>query len=137
MFRHGDISTQVDKGPFIFTLVAFLGSTITACLILGFAGGSPLGIFAAVLLVIVALAAMVSLFALLTDYACIEEGKLHIHYMFKDRSVALKDIKKLVFKNDIYTVYDRHGAKIGTINALLTGIDEVIGELDRHRITIE
>ncbi len=136
MFRHGDISTQVDRGPFIFSLIAFAGSSVTSWLILVFAKGSPLGLWAVVLLAIVGLAALVSLFGMLTDYACIENGILHMHYLFRDRTIALKDIKRLEFKDNIYTVYDRHGSKVGTINALLTGIDEVIHELDRNRITI-
>ena len=43
MLRHGEISTEADKGPFLFTLAVLCGSVILAVVILTFSGLSFLG----------------------------------------------------------------------------------------------
>ena len=75
-FRHGEISTEVDQRPFVFTLIAFSGSLIAMILLLVFAWGDGLAIFAAILLFIVAAASGAVLLAIVTDQAYIEDDLL-------------------------------------------------------------
>ena len=70
-------------------------------------------------------------------YACVQDGILTMSYLFKKRQIAVKDIGSIRFKDDVYTVYDRKKGKAGTINALATGIDRVIGELNRNHVNFE
>ena len=134
MLRHGEISTEADKGPFLFTLAVLCGSIVLACLILFVSGKSVINIVIRGFLVLMALAAGSVLFAMLTDYACIENGILTMSYLFKKNKIALKDIGSVSFKDDVYTVYDRKKSKVGTINALATGIDSVIGEMNKNHV---
>ena len=135
MFRHGNISTEVDKKPFIFTLTAFLGSLIAAVLILVLAWGNALALFAGFLVLIVAIAAGVVLFAMVSDRAYIENDTLYMSYLFKRKRVTLKDIGKVSYKDEVYSVFDRKGNIIGTVNGKLTGIGTVILELDKRGVT--
>ena len=137
MFRHGDISTETDKKPFVFTLVAFLGSLIATVLILVLAWGQGLAIFAAIMLFIVAIASGSVLFAMVTDQAYIEDDKLTMRYLFKKKVVPLNKIGKVTYKDDLYSVYDLKGNIIGTINGQLTGIDSVLYKLDKSGVRFE
>ena len=98
MFRKGEISTETDKKPFIFTLAALAGCLVSGILILVFAKGDALGIFASVLLFIVAASAAAVLFAMVTDRAYIEDGTLHMSYMFKRVRMPLTGIGKVTRK---------------------------------------
>ena len=130
MFRHGKISTEVGKGPFIFTLLSFLCCLVTAVLLMILFGRNMLAIFAAMMLMIVAIASFFVLLGLLTDYAYVEDGVLYMSYLFKKSSISLKDIKKMELKDDVYHVFDRRGNEAGTINSLSLGIDDILHELD-------
>ena len=134
MFRHGEISTEVDQRPFVFTLIAFSGSLIAMILLLVFAWGDGLAIFAAILLFIVAAASGAVLLAIVTDQAYIEDDLLVMRYMFKHVQVPIKEIGKAACKDEIYTIYDRKGNTLGTINARLTGIDQILYKLDQSGV---
>jgi len=134
MFRHGEFSTETDKKPFVFTLSACV-CCIAAAVILFIAGkGDALSIFAGALLSVVGIAAFSVLFAMVTDRAYVEGDALHMSYLLKRKTIALPDIGKVTFKDDVYTVYDKKGAVAGTINANLTGIGRVLHALDRKGI---
>ena len=62
MFRHGEISTEVDRKPFVFTLVCLIvGLAVTlAAFILG--RGSGLALFAGILMAVVTLAYRMGVF---------------------------------------------------------------------------
>lgn len=134
MFRHGEISTEIDKKPFVFTLTAFLGSLAATVLILVFGWGNALALFAGFLLLIVAIASGVVLFAMVTDRAYIEDDTLFMSYLFKQKRVPLKNIGKVSYKDEVYSIYDRKGNIIGTVNGKLTGIGTVILELDKQGV---
>ena len=134
MFRHGEISTEVEKGPFWFTVAVLFGGIIFAFIILHFAGTGAMNIVIAAFLGVMSLASAAILFALITDYTYIDNGVLYMSYLFKRKSIAIKDIGQVSFKDDVYTVYDRKKAKIGTINGLATGIDRIMEELNRNRV---
>ena len=123
MFRHGDISTETDRGPFLFTLAALLGSLMAAVLIFALGGGHALAIVAGVLLSAVAVAAAAVLFALTSDRAYIEDDALCMRYMFRSARIPLGEIGRIAYKDDVYSVFDRKENPVGTINARLTGID--------------
>lgn len=137
MFRRGKISTEVDQKPFYFTLIALIGSLAGTILIFALGGGDGLAIFAGILLGVVALASIATMFALLTDYASIDDGVLRLRYLFKKMEVPIDQIGKITFKDDVYSVYGRKGNLLGTVNGLLTGIDEILYELDRKGVRFE
>ena len=134
MLRHGEISTEADKGPFLFTLAVLCGSVILAVIILVFSGTNAVNITIRAFLGLMALASGSVLFAMLTDYACVQDGILTMSYLFRKNRIAVREIGSISFKDDVYTVYDRKKGKVGTINALATGIDRVIGELNRNHV---
>lgn len=131
MFKKGQVSTEVDKGPFIFTLVALVVGLTVTVLLFALGRGAGLSVFAGVLFAIVTLSAAVVLFALLTDKAYIDDGVLYTSYMFKKRAIKLDEIGKISYKDDVYTVFDKKGNRVSTINAKLTSIGEVIFALDK------
>ena len=137
MFRHGEISTEVDRKPFIFTVEAFAVCIIIAILAFVFSKGNALLIFGGVMMAAVALAAAAVLFAMISDYAFVEGNKLHMSYLFRKKNVELNKIGKMSLKDDIYSVYDRAGDLIGTINAKLTGIDSLLLYLDKNGVKID
>ncbi len=134
MFRHGEISTEIDRKPFIFTLVGFLGSTAAAVLILVLAWGNALAVFAGILMGIIAAAAGTVLFAMLTDRAYVDRDTLHMNYLFRRKHIALREIGKVSYQDEVYSVFDRKGNTVGTINGKLTGIGTVILELDKRGV---
>ena len=134
MFRRGDISTETDKKPFLFTLIAFSGSLIAAILIFALGKGQGLAVFAGILLSIVALAAGVVLFAMVTDQAYIQDETLYMRYLFRKAQTPLHEIAKITYKDQVYSVYGRKGQLIGTINGQLTGIDTILYKLDQSGI---
>ena len=137
MFRHGEYSTAVDKGPFIFTLTGIV-SCLAVILVLLFTGDMPaLKIMAIVFLLILLLSGIWVMIGLVLDYAYIKDDTLYMHYIFKMRSIKTEDIQKLTVENGIYTVYDRKGEVAGTMNAMLSGIDSVIGELNHRKVSFE
>lgn len=131
MFRKGQVSTEVDKGPFIFTLVALTVSLTVTVLLFTLGKGDGLAVFAGIMTAVITLAAAAVLFALLTDKAYIDGEVLYMSYMFKKKSVPVKDIGKITLSDDVYSVYDKKDNKIGTVNAKLTAIGEVIFALDK------
>ena len=136
MFRHGSISTEIDRKPFLFTLIAFAGGLTAVVLLFALGGGNALAVFGGILLSVVTLAAGAVLFGMVTDRAYVENGELHTQYLFRRRTVPLEKISRVGLKDDVYTVYDRSGAVCGTVNAKLTGIGTILAELDRHGIPI-
>ncbi len=134
MFRHGDISTETDKKPFLFTLVAFLGSLTAAVLVLVLGRGNALAAFAGILLAMVAAASGAVLFALVTDRAYVQDDTLTMRYLFRRTQVPLSAIAYLRYKDEVYAVYGVNDNLLGTINARLTGIDRVLHKLDERGI---
>ena len=134
MFRKGQVSTEVDKGPFIFTLTALVVSLAVSVLLFALGKGAGMAIFAGVLFAAITLAAAAVLFALLTDRAYIDGGVLHISYLLKRRAVPVNEIGKIAYRDDVYYVYDKKDVQIGTINAKLTSIGEVIFALDKSGV---
>ena len=137
MFRHGDISTEVDKGPFFFSLAAFIGSTAAAVLMFVFGGGNGLAVFGAIMMLIVGLAAFAVVFAMVTDWAFIDGQTLHMHYLFKESSIPFENIEKITYKDDLYTVCTKNGRETFAMNAKLTGIGKVISALDKNGVEFE
>ena len=72
MFKKGQYGTEVDKGPFLFTLIALVVSAAVTVLLFVLGKGEALSVFAGILVGIVTLAAAAVLFALLTDKAYID-----------------------------------------------------------------
>ena len=66
-----------------------------------------------------------------TDRVYIDDGVLYMSYLFKKRSIPVKDIGKITFADDLYFVFDKKDTKIGTMNAKLTSIGDVIFALDK------
>ncbi len=135
MFKHGEFSTEVDKGPFFFTLAAFLGS-LTAALLFFFVSGAPLAIFAGILVSVVAIASGAVLFALTTDRVYILDDKLYMSYLFRKTAVPLNEIGRITCKDNVYSVYNRRDKLMGTINGQLTGIDKILYKLDECGIYV-
>ena len=135
MFKKGEFSTETDRKPFFFALAALCGCLTASLLIFILGKGDALGIFAGVLLSIVALAAAAVLFAMVTDRAYIQDGVLYMSYMFRSTRVTLSEIGKVTYKENVYFVYDRKGSVIGTINGKLTGIDTVLYALDKKGVS--
>ena len=134
MLKKGEVGTEIDKGPFIFTLTALAGGLAVTLLLFILGGGSILAIFAGVMFAVVTAAAAAVFFALVTDRAYITGDILHMDYLFKKKRIALGDIGRVTLKDDEYLVYDRSGGVAGSINAKLTGIGEVIFELERRGV---
>ena len=130
MFKHGEISTEVDTKTYLFTLAAFLGCLTAAVLLFVLGRGDGLAVFAGILVAVVALASGAVLFAMTTDRAYIQDGKLTMGYLFRKSEVPLSEIKKITFKDNIYSVYDSREKLLGTINGQLTGVDKIILKLD-------
>lgn len=134
MFKKGQVSTEVDKGPFIFTLTALVIGLIVTVLLFVLGRGDGLSVFAGILFAVITAAAAAVLFALLTDRAYIDDGVLYTSYLFKKRAVSIKDIGKITLRDDVYYVYDKKGAQTATINAKLTSIGDVIFALDKNGV---
>lgn len=134
MFKKGQISTEIDKGPFWFSLIAFAGGTVAAVLLFLFSKGAALAIFAGIMVAIVAVAAGAVLFAMLTDKAYIDSGTLYMSYLFKKQSIPIDDIGKITLRDEVYYVYGKNGAAAGTINAKLTAVGDVILALDKSGV---
>ena len=135
MFRHGEISTEVDKKTFVFTLLAFSVSLTAALLLFVLGAGEGLAVFAGILLSVVALAAGAVLFAMVTDQAFIRDDKLYMRYLFRRSEIALGEIGKITLRENVYSVFDRKGRLAGTINAQLTGIDKILFKLDKSGVS--
>ena len=101
MFRHGTVSTEVDRKPFVFTLTAFVVSLAATVLLFVFGHGNALAVFAGILMAIVAIASGAVLFALLTDRAYIENDVLHTGYLFRKNAIPLDKIGKSSYKEDV------------------------------------
>ena len=137
MLRHGSISTEVESKPFYFTLAALICCLAAAVLIFCLSGGGALAIAAGVMLSVVALAAAATLFAMVTDYACIDNGMLTMRYLFRRKQVPLTEIGKITCKDNVYSVFGKKDKLLGTINGLLSGIDEILYELDKNGVRFE
>ena len=137
MFKHGEISTETDRGPFLFTLAAFIVSAVTAILLFVLGKGSGLAIFAGVLVSIVAAAALPVLIAILTDRAYIENGALHTSYLFKKADIPFDSIEKVTYRDSVYYVHGKRGEVLATINGKLTGIGAILKELEKNGVCFE
>ena len=134
MFKKGQVGTEIDKGPFLFTLTALIVGAVVTVLLFVLGRGDGLSVFTGILVAIVTLAAGAVLFALLTDRAYIEGDVLYMSYLFKRKSIPIGMIGKIALRDDVYYVYDKNGAAAGTINAKLTSIGEVIFALDKRGV---
>ena len=52
-------------------------------------------------------------------------------YIFKRGKILIKDISTVKLENNIYTVFDKKEKRIGTINALAPGNDQIIIYLEK------
>ena len=134
MFKKGQVSTEVDKGPFIFTLAALIGGCTVTVLLFVLGKGNGMAVFAGILFAVVTAAAAAVLFALLTDKAYIDGDVLHTSYMFKRNAIPIKEIGKIKYRDDVYYVFDKKDKQISTINAKLSSIGEVIFALDKSGV---
>ena len=134
MFKHSDISTQVAKGPFYFTLTALIVSILSVILLLTYSKNA-LAIFAVIMMSVVAIASSVVLFAMLSDYAYIKDDVLYMSYLFKKSQISLDRISKVKLLDDIYHVYDQKDDEIGSINGLALGIEKIVNKLDTSGVS--
>ena len=134
MFKHGAVSIEVDKKPFLFTLVALIGSTAAAVLLFVLGRGNALSVIAGILAAVVAVASLVVMFAMLTDYAYVDQGVLFTRYLFKKTRIPLKDIGRVTCVENVYYVYGRNDNLIGTVNGLLSGIDNILNALENNGV---
>lgn len=134
--KKGYLSTKISKGPLIFTLIGLLSSAIVITLIAIFGKGQALAITAIVFFSIILIAAIALLIGELFDYAYIKDDFLYMIYIFKRRKIKISDIGKIKYEKDIYIVFDKDNNKIGTINALAPGNDQIIIYLDQHGVRL-
>ena len=134
--KKGYLSTKISKGPLIFTLIGLLSSAIVITLIAIFGKGQALAITAIVFFSIILIAAIALLIGELFDYAYIKDDFLYMIYIFKRSKIKISDIGKIKYEKDIYIVFDKDNNKIGTINALAPGNDQIIIYLDQHGVRL-
>lgn len=132
MFERGEISTRVSKAPFIFTVVTLVCSIVAT--VYFFVQYTPLGIFASIIAFIMTMASLFVLLGMLSDYAYIDNKVLYMHYLYDLSKIALKDIKYIELKDNLYHVYDENDKEVGTINALALGVDGIVKEFYRYNI---
>lgn len=137
MFRHSDISTEIDRKTFLYVAGALAISVITILAVLFKRPVSVMGYVIIVMMALMVLCCLAVLFGMISDYACIKDGKLIMHYMFKGAQIELTNIGKITFKDDVYHVFDKRGEEAGTINGLALGIDEILQELNRKSVNFE
>lgn len=127
-----DIKTKITKGPLIFTIVGLSLSVVAIVLLAIFANQEVLGIAAIVFMSVIAMAAIGVLFGILLDYAYIIGDELTMVYIFKKKTVKIKDIKTMILKNGVYTVLDKEDNKLGTINSMNVDADKLLLLLERR-----
>lgn len=127
-----DVKTKITKGPLIFTLVGLSLSVLAIVLLAIFANQEVLGIAAIVFMIVIALAAIGVLFGILLDYAYVINDELTMVYIFKKKTVKIKDIKTMILKKGVYTVFDKEENKLGTINSMNVDADKLILLLERR-----
>ena len=131
------VSTKIDKKTLIFTIVALIICSVLSVFLLIKYKGNYLAIFAAIMLIVVAISSFVVLIGMLTDKAYIENNILYMSYIFKKSNVKLNEIGYIEFKDDVYHVYDKKNSEVGSINGLALGIDELIHELDINNVNVK
>ena len=117
MFKHGAV-----------------GSTAAAVLLFVLGRGNALSVIAGILVSVVAVASLVVMFAMLTDYAYVDQGVLFTRYLFKKTRIPLKDIGRVTCVENVYYVYGRNDNLIGTVNGLLSGIDNILNALENNGV---
>ena len=132
MFEKSEISTRVSKAPFIFTICSLVCGIVAT--VYFFVQYTPLSIFASILAFIMTMASLFVLLGMLSDYAYVDNNILYMHYLFDSSKIALKNIKYIELKDDIYHVYDENDKEVGTINAMALGVDGIVKEFYRHNI---
>ena len=137
MFGHGQISTEVDAKPFVFTLAALIGSLAAAVLLFTLGHGAGLAVFAGIIFAIVAAAAAAVMFAMLTDRAYVENGVLKTRYLFKKASIPLESIGRVTCVDKVYYVFDKKDSVLATVNGQLTGIDSILHALEKSGVRFE
>ncbi len=58
-------------------------------------------------------------------------------YLCRKKAVPLAGLGKVTCKDNVYSVYGRKGDLLGTVNGLLSGIDEILHELDKNGVRFE
>ena len=137
MFRHGAVSTEIDRKPFLFTVIAASVSTVAAVLLFVLTGGDALAIFAGILVSVVALVAWLILFVMLTDYAYVDGNALKTRYLLKKAIIPFEKIGKITCREKVYYVYGRDNSLLGTVNGQLSGIDTILYELEKNGVRFE
>lgn len=130
-------STKIDKKTLIFTIVALIMCSDLSIVLLIKYKGNYLALFAAIMLIVVAISSFVVLIGMLTDKAYIENNVLYMSFIFKKSNIKLNEIGYIEFKDDVYHVYDNKNNEVGSINGLALGIDELIHELDINNVNIK
>ena len=131
------VSTKIDKKTMIFTIIALIMCSVLSIVLLIKYKGNYLALFAAIMLIVVAISSFVVLIGMLTDKAYIENNVLYMSYIFKKSNIKLNEIGYIEFKDDVYHVYDNKNNEVGSINGLALGIDELIHELDINNVNIK
>ena len=131
------VSTKIDKKTLIFTIIALIMCSVLSIVLLIKYKGNYLALFAAIMLIVVAISSFVVLIGMLTDKAYIENNVLYMSYIFKKSNIKLNEIGYIEFKDDVYHVYDNKNNEVGSINGLALGIDELIHELDINNVNIK
>lgn len=134
MFSHGAVSTEIDRKPFLFTVIAASVSTVAAVLLFALTGGDALAIFAGILVSVVALVAWFILFVMLTDYAYADGDTLRTRYLLKKARIPFSEIDSVSCVEKVYYLRNRHGDVLATINGQLTGIDRILRELEKNGV---
>ena len=134
MFKHGSVSTEVDRKPFLFTVIAASVSTVAAVLLFALTGGNALAIFAGILVTVVELVAWFILFVMLTDYAYVDGDVLKTHYLLKKASIPFSEIDSVSCVEKVYYIRNRHGDVLATVNGQLTGIDGILHALEKNGV---
>lgn len=131
------VSTKIDKKTLMFTIIALIMCSVLSIVLLIKYKGNYLALFAAIMLIVVAISSFVVLIGMLTDKAYIENNVLYMSYIFKKSNIKLNEIGYIEFKDDVYHVYDNKNNEVGSINGLALGIDELIHELDINNVNIK
>lgn len=137
MFKKSELSTEVGKGPFIFTISALIISALVIVLVVVFSQFGFLEIACIFFMGIILIGSIVVLFGMVSDYSYIKDGKLYMHYLFKGSEIKIKEIGKIKYKDDIYQIYDKKSDVVGTINARAIGAGKIIHELNRNNVPFE
>lgn len=130
------IRTKISKGPLIFTISGIMVSILIILLIIFLGSSDAFNIVVCIFMAIIALSGIILLFGELLDYAFIKDDELVMVYLFNKQKIKINDIGLMSLKEGVYIIFNKKNEKVGTINALLDGIDLLVITLDKKGVTI-